>query len=429
LQSSVEIERSIAVLPFENLSPKREDTYFTVGMQDEIAGDLAKLSGMKVIGTQSTRSYIPGKERNLSTIGRDLGVRHLLEGTVSRDHDQMRVALHLVDLRDSSHRWTENYQRPIKDVFALQGEIAHAVAAQLKAALSPNEKAMLGAAPTDDLQAYDLYLRARALAAEILDGASFFRGGKAAIELLDQAVARDPSFVLAYCELAKWHDDLYFQRSHAPPEVRCVRNSKSAPALRRGKALLVNRAEMTFTLAFRNLFHDRIRLAVTMVGILFSIVLVAVQLGLYLGARNIIVAMIDRSEGDLWVMAYGTKNFEEAQPINLREKFAALSTPGVAKAVPLIVSFTDWRKPSGGSSLVVIVGADAEDGGAVMAFMNPGGIRADLVYAHSGAEADGERSGGGVSVDVVDAAVVGARHAGEGEEHQCREARLHRHAL
>src|SRR5207302_2793336 len=118
-QSSAQIERSIAVLPFENLSPKVQDTYFAVGMQDEITGDLAKLAGMKVIGTQSTRSYIPGKERNLSTIGRDLGVRHLLEGTVSRDHDQMRVALHLVDLRDSSHRWTENYQRPIKDVFAL----------------------------------------------------------------------------------------------------------------------------------------------------------------------------------------------------------------------------------------------------------------------------------------------------------------------
>ena len=77
---------------------------------------------------------------------------------------------------------------------------------------------------------------------------------------------------------------------------------------------------MTFTLAFRNLFHDRIRLAVTMVGILFSIVLVAVQLGLYLGARNIIVSMIDRSEGDLWVMAYGTKNFEEGQPISARER-------------------------------------------------------------------------------------------------------------
>ena len=139
---------------------------------------------------------------------------------------------------------------------------------------------------------------------------------------------------------------------------------KAIPArLCPGKVLSVNRAAMTFTLAFRNLFYDRIRLAVTMVGILFSIVLVAVQLGLYLGARNIIVSMIDRSDGDLWVMAYGTKNFEEGQPISARERFTALSIPGVAKAIPLIVSFTDWRKPSGGATLVVVIGSDAEDGG------------------------------------------------------------------
>src|SRR6185437_7210373 len=106
-----------------------------------------------------------------------------------------------------------------------------------------------------------------------------------------------------------------------------------------------------------NLFHDRIRLAVTLISILFSIVLVAIQLGLYLGARTMIISMIDRSDGDLWIMAYGTKNFEEAQPISAREKYAALSTPGVAKAIPLITSFTDWRKPTGGSTLVVVIGA------------------------------------------------------------------------
>jgi putative ABC transport system permease protein len=120
---------------------------------------------------------------------------------------------------------------------------------------------------------------------------------------------------------------------------------------------------MTILLAFRNLFHDRIRLAVTLVGILFSIVLVAVQLGLYLGARNLIISMIDRADGDLWIMAYGTKNFEEAQPISQREKFAALSAPGVVKATPLIASFTEWRKPTGGSTIVVLIGADHEDGG------------------------------------------------------------------
>jgi putative ABC transport system permease protein len=120
---------------------------------------------------------------------------------------------------------------------------------------------------------------------------------------------------------------------------------------------------MTITLAFRNLFHDRVRLAVTLVGILFSIVLLAVQLGLYLGARTMIVSMINRADGDLWIMAYATKNFEEAQPISARDKYAALATPGVANAVPLVVSFTDWRKPTGGATLVVVIGADAEDGG------------------------------------------------------------------
>jgi len=120
---------------------------------------------------------------------------------------------------------------------------------------------------------------------------------------------------------------------------------------------------MTLTLAFRNLFHDRVRLAVTLIGILFSIVLVAVQLGLYLGARGMIIATIDRADGDLWIMAYGTKNFEEAQPIRARERYIALSTPGIENAIPLVTAFTDWRKPTGGSTLIVVVGADPENGG------------------------------------------------------------------
>ncbi len=120
---------------------------------------------------------------------------------------------------------------------------------------------------------------------------------------------------------------------------------------------------MTLTLAFRNLFHDRVQLVVTLVGILFSVVLMAVQLGLYLGARSMIVAAIDRADGDVWIMAYGTKNFEEAQPIDSRLRYAALSTPGVVKAIPLVTSFTEWRKPAGGTTLAVLVGSDVEDGG------------------------------------------------------------------
>ena len=121
---------------------------------------------------------------------------------------------------------------------------------------------------------------------------------------------------------------------------------------------------MVFTLAFRNLFHDKIRLAVTLVGILFSIVLVAVQLGLYSGAKKIIVGMIENSQGELWVTAFGAKSFEEGGLILTgRERHAALATPGVADVVPIIVTFAEWRKPAGGSTTVVLVGADPDDGG------------------------------------------------------------------
>jgi putative ABC transport system permease protein len=121
---------------------------------------------------------------------------------------------------------------------------------------------------------------------------------------------------------------------------------------------------MILTLAFRNLFHDRIRLIVTLVGILFSIVLVAVQLGLYLGARKMIVGMIDNAQGELWVMPFGAKSFEEAGILlTPRERHATLATPGVVSAVPLLVTFAEWRKPGGGSTTSVVVGTNPEDGG------------------------------------------------------------------
>ena len=121
---------------------------------------------------------------------------------------------------------------------------------------------------------------------------------------------------------------------------------------------------MTLTLAFRNLFHDRVRLAVTLVGILFAIVLVAVQLGLYLGSSYMITAHIDHANADLWITTYGAKSFEDGGLLlTPRERHQALATPGVKAVIPLIVKFAEWRKPAGGSTRVVIVGTDAEDGG------------------------------------------------------------------
>ncbi|MET0568117.1 MAG: ABC transporter permease [Hyphomicrobiaceae bacterium] len=132
---------------------------------------------------------------------------------------------------------------------------------------------------------------------------------------------------------------------------------------------------MVLTLAFRNLFHDRIRLAVTLVGILFSIVLVAVQLGLYLGARKMIVSMIQQADADLWVTAYGAKSFEDSAALAGGERHAILSVPGVTGAVPIVVAFNEWRKPAGGSTVIVLVGTDPEDGGLVPWNVVAGGIQ------------------------------------------------------
>ncbi len=146
---------------------------------------------------------------------------------------------------------------------------------------------------------------------------------------------------------------------------------------------------MVLTLAFRNLFHDRIRLAVTLIGILFSIVLVAVQLGLYLGARKMIIGMIENANAQLWVTSFGAKSFEEAGNLPGRERHLALSVPGVAGVAPLVVSFAEWRKPAGGTSLSVVVGTDPADGGlapwnvvqgSVEAISAPDGVAVDRTY-------------------------------------------------
>ncbi|MGF1649155.1 MAG: ABC transporter permease [Hyphomicrobiaceae bacterium] len=146
---------------------------------------------------------------------------------------------------------------------------------------------------------------------------------------------------------------------------------------------------MIFTLAMRNLFHDRIRLIVTIVGILFSIVLVAVQLGLYVGASKIIVSMIERSNGQLWITAYGAKSFEESGVLSGRERYAALSTPGVKDAIPVIATFIRWTKRDGGRQLAVVVGTDPGDGGLspwnlvegdVATMQLPNGVVVDRTY-------------------------------------------------
>ena len=265
-QSSAEMESSIAVLPFENLSPNGEDAYFTIGMQDEITTGLAQLAGMKVIGPQSTRSYVVGKDRNYSMIGRQLGVRHLLEGNIRKGSGEMSVSLRLVDTRDPNRRpWTKTYERPITDVFVLQSEITRAVAAKLQAQLSPNETSALDRPSTTDLEAYDLYLQARAIpiaagGSGALSGSTavLFSNAKRAIALLERAVARDPNFVPAYCELATLHDELYFQRHIGPrKELAIDHRSLAEVALEKARRLQPDSGAVHRHLATHALQIDR----------------------------------------------------------------------------------------------------------------------------------------------------------------------------
>ncbi|HJX82206.1 MAG TPA: hypothetical protein VJ248_09255, partial [Candidatus Udaeobacter sp.] len=203
-------EKSIAVLPFENLSEEKANAFFADGVQDEILTDLAKVADLKVISRTSVIGYRDTAGRNLRKIGQELGVAHLLEGSVQRSGNRVRVNAQLVDTRTDAHLWAQTYDRDLADVFAIQSEIAKTIADQLQAKLSPSEKSAIERPPTNDITAFDLYTGAKDL---LLTG-SVGTTGKAdllqAIDLLNQAVARDPSFSEAYCRLAEAHDSLYY---------------------------------------------------------------------------------------------------------------------------------------------------------------------------------------------------------------------------
>lgn len=206
-------EKSIAVLPFENLSSDKENAYFTDGVQDEILTDLAKVADLKVISRTSVMQYRNAATRNLPEIAQTLKVAHVLEGSVQRALNRVRVNAQLIDARTDAHLWAQTYDRDLADVFAIQSEIAKTIADQLQAKLSPREKAVLEAKPTNDLVAYDSYLRAQEIERNTVT--SIGVGGneetKREIPLLEEAIHRDPTFVPALCALAHAHLYLYWQ--------------------------------------------------------------------------------------------------------------------------------------------------------------------------------------------------------------------------
>jgi len=204
------VEKSIAVLPFENMSRDPDNAFFTDGVQDQVLTALAKVADLKVISRTSVMQYKSGVARNLREIAQQLGVTHVLEGSVQRAGNKVRVNAQLVNARTDMHEWAENYDRPVDDVFAIQSEIAKAIADQLQAKLSPQEKNAIERPPTTDVIAFDLYSRAKNLMLTTSFSAIGGQNLRKAVDLLEQALARDPSFLLAQCQLAHAHDNLYF---------------------------------------------------------------------------------------------------------------------------------------------------------------------------------------------------------------------------
>jgi TolB-like protein/Flp pilus assembly protein TadD len=199
-------KKSIAVLPFENLSDHQANANFAMGIQDEILTDLAKIADLKVISRTSVMQYKTRGERNLREISRQLGVAHVLEGSVQRAGNRVRVNAQLINARTDAHLWAQTYDRDLADVFAIQSEIAKAIAGQLEAKLSPREENAIERPPTSDIPAFELYAQAENVLAIRNARSNLLE----AVDLLNQAVARDPSFFKAYCQLAHTHDRLYF---------------------------------------------------------------------------------------------------------------------------------------------------------------------------------------------------------------------------
>src|SRR5256885_6598661 len=205
------VTSGIAVLPFENLSDQKESGAFVDGVQDDLLTKLARIADLKVISRTSVMDY-RGK-RNLRQIGNDLRVSHVLEGTVRRTGAHLRLNAQLIDTRTDTHVWAEQYDRDLNDLFAVQSEIAQKVAERLNAKVTSTERLAIEEKPTTDLTAFELYSRA----SDVLAISSQMADTLQAIDLLNQAVARDPSFLKAYCLLALAHDQLYSHNfDHTP---------------------------------------------------------------------------------------------------------------------------------------------------------------------------------------------------------------------
>ena len=301
-------EKSIAVLPFENFSTDKENAFFADGIHDEVLTYLAKVADLKVISRTSVMQYKNAAMRNVREIAQQLGVANVLEGSVQRSGNRVRVTAQLIDARTDTHVWAERYDRDLADVFAIQSEIAKKIADQLQAKMSLSEKAAIEKAPTMDLVAYDLYLRAQALFADTTDAVHAREKLPQAAQLLDEALMRDPNFLQAWCLLSRVHSVAYFRgHDHTPARLDLAK-----AALEHAMRLQPDAGEVHLALAnyyyhgFRDYKRARSELTLARQTLPNN-----ADVFLYTG-------FIDRREGH-WEEA--TRNFERAVELDPRNFF------------------------------------------------------------------------------------------------------------
>src|SRR5262249_26322757 len=205
-------EKSIAVLPFENLSSDKENAYFADGIQDEILTRLSKIADLKVISRTSTQHYKSAPD-NLSEIAKQLSVTHIVEGSVQKNGESVRVNVQLIKAANDSHLWADTFDRKLSDIFSVESDVARAIADQLRAKLTGQEEQAISAKPTDNIEAYDAYLRGLAYYLKTAIAPANFIGAQ---QYLREAVRLDPKFALAWALLSYIDAGGYLTRTLQP---------------------------------------------------------------------------------------------------------------------------------------------------------------------------------------------------------------------
>lgn len=239
-------DKSIAVLPFDNLSNDPDNAFFADGLHDDVLTSLANVGDLKVISRTSVLPY-RGKTHNIREIGKELGVGAILEGSVRRSNNRIRLVVQLIDARTDQHLWAEDYDRDLTDVFAIQSALAQEIASQLKAKLSPDEKARMATKPTHNNEAYLLYVRARTLAT-----GSDTEERQKAIPLFEQAIDLDPNFAAAHAQLSWLQSWIYFSIDPTPPRLE-----KARAAANEAMRLQPGLAESHLALGFFHYYCER----------------------------------------------------------------------------------------------------------------------------------------------------------------------------